>query len=147
MKKAWIENERIRDICPGDPNELYHPDIAKLYDTEVPDEAENGDGWVDGKLIKPVIPKPVEPEPVAPTPPKVSPVEFKMLFTSAERIAIAEAHKTNLILEDAYDILEDPRLTYVDLALQSNIDLIDYMVSLKLITPARAVQIKAGVIL
>lgn len=55
--KAWIENERIRDIAHSDPFEIYHPDVAKFYDTEVPDNAENGDGWVNGKLIKPVIPE------------------------------------------------------------------------------------------
>ena len=35
MKKAWIENDRIRDIALGNPDELYHPDVAKFYDTEV----------------------------------------------------------------------------------------------------------------
>lgn len=52
MKYAWIENDRIRDIAFGDPSNLYHADVAKFYDTEVPDEAENGDGWVNGQLIK-----------------------------------------------------------------------------------------------
>ena len=57
--KAWIENEKIRDIAHSDPFEIYHPDVAKFYDTEVPTDAENGDGWVKGKLIKPVISEPV----------------------------------------------------------------------------------------
>lgn len=52
MKFAWIEDNRIRDIAPGNPAEFYHPDVAVFYDTEVPDEAENGDGWVDGVLVK-----------------------------------------------------------------------------------------------
>ena len=59
MKYAWIENDKIRDICQGgDPEKHYHPDIAKLYDTQVPDDAENGDGWVNGKIVKPVVPEP-----------------------------------------------------------------------------------------
>lgn len=64
MRKAWVENERIRDIAPGNPTDWYHPDVAVFYDTEVPDEAENGDWWANGKLIKPepyvppVVPKP-----------------------------------------------------------------------------------------
>jgi hypothetical protein len=62
MKYAWIENDRVRDVCHGDPNECYHPDVAKFYDTQVPDDATNGDGWVGGALVKP------EPPP-APTPP------------------------------------------------------------------------------
>ena len=53
MKYAWIENQRIRDIAFGDPNGLYHPDVAKFYDTQVPDDAVNGDGWVNGVLVKP----------------------------------------------------------------------------------------------
>ena len=62
MKHAWIENDKIRDICQGgEPAEHYHPDIAKFYDTQVPDNAVNGDGWVNGALVKP------EPAP-APTP-------------------------------------------------------------------------------
>jgi hypothetical protein len=63
--KAWIENERIRDIAHSDPFEIYHPDVAVFYDTEVPDDAVNGDGWIDGQLVKPVIPEPV-PTPIPP---------------------------------------------------------------------------------
>ena len=43
MPKAWIENNIIRDICHwGDPFDFFHPDVAKLYDTDVPDTAEKG---------------------------------------------------------------------------------------------------------
>lgn len=62
MKYAWIENQKIRDIAPGNPEQFYHPDIAKLYNTQVPDDATNGDGWVNGQLIKPE-PIVFEPEP------------------------------------------------------------------------------------
>ena len=65
MKYAWIENEQIRDICQGgEPDKHYHPDVAALYDTQVPDNAENGDGWVNGQVVKPVIPEP-QPQPVS----------------------------------------------------------------------------------
>ena len=57
MKYAWIENQRIRDIAPGNPVEFYHSDVAVFYDTQVPDDAVNGDGWVNGALVKPVIPE------------------------------------------------------------------------------------------
>jgi len=63
MKYAWIENNKVRDIAPGNPAELYHPDVAAYYTTQVPDDAVNGDGWVNGALVKPVIPEPT-PEPV-----------------------------------------------------------------------------------
>jgi len=67
MKKAWIENSVIRDIAQGNPAQIYHPDIAAFYNVDVPDEAENGDGWVNKKLVKRVIPDVVEPEPAART--------------------------------------------------------------------------------
>lgn len=63
MKSAWIENDRIRDIAPGNPAEFYHPDVAAFYDTQVPDNAENGDGWVNGQLVKPEPPAPPAPAP------------------------------------------------------------------------------------
>lgn len=58
MKFAWIEDDRIRDIAPGIPAECYHPDVAVFYDTQVPDDAANGDGWVNGQLVKPEPPAP-----------------------------------------------------------------------------------------
>lgn len=65
MRKAWIEDDRIRDLAPGsDPFDWYHPDVAKFYDTEVPDNAENGDGFKNGVLTK---------RPVSPPPPPVPP--------------------------------------------------------------------------
>ena len=64
MKYAWIENEVIRDICQGgNPEDCYTPNVAAYYDTLVPDEAVNGDGWVNGQLV-PIPPAP--PSPPAP---------------------------------------------------------------------------------
>ena len=62
MKYAWIENDKIRDVAHSNPAEIYHPDVAALYTTQVPDDAVNGDGWVNGALVKPVV---VEPTPAA----------------------------------------------------------------------------------
>lgn len=144
MRKAWIENDRIRDICPGDPAELYHLDIAAFYDTDVPDDAANGDGWVNGQLVKPEPPAPVEPPEQVATPPKVSPVEFKLLFTSAERVAIKAARASDPVVDDFYDIIEDPRLTHVDLGLQSTKDALGYMASRGLLTAERVEEILSG---
>jgi hypothetical protein len=53
MLWAWVENDKIRDVCRGgDPSLCYHPDVAAYYNTQVPDNAENNDGWVNGQLIK-----------------------------------------------------------------------------------------------
>lgn len=61
MKYAWIENGKVRDIAPGNPTEFYHPDVAVFYNTQVPDNAVNGDGWVNGALVKPEVVTPAAP--------------------------------------------------------------------------------------
>ena len=142
MKKAWIENGKIRDICPGNPKELYHPDVAKFYTSDVPDEAENGDLWDGDKLTKPEIVI-VVPEPV-PLHPKVSTVEFKLLFTSQERIKIKAAKETDPVLADFFEIVEDPRLTQVDLGLASTQGAIQYLAGQGLIDQARVNEILLG---
>jgi hypothetical protein len=64
MKYAWIENNKVRDICQGgEPAEHYHPDVAVFYNTQVPDDAANGDGWVNGQLVKPEPPTIPDPAP------------------------------------------------------------------------------------
>lgn len=143
MKKAWVENSRIRDVCHGNPDECYHPDIAIKYDTDVPDDAENGDTFENGVLTKkPVIaaPEPVEPEVVQPT---VSPVEFKLLFSSQERIAIKTSNDP--IVQDFFELVNDPRLTQVNLALKSTQDALDYMTAVGLLAVGRKDEIVTGV--
>ena len=51
MKKAWIENNKVRDIAQGNPAEIYHPDIAIHYSTDVPDDVENGASLVNGSWV------------------------------------------------------------------------------------------------
>lgn len=53
MKYAWIENNQIRDICPGNPAEHYTPQVAAFYNTEVADDVENGAEYKDGKWVNP----------------------------------------------------------------------------------------------
>lgn len=67
MKKAWIENGRVRDVSPGNPEECYTAEVAKFYDTDVPDEANNGDFFENGVWSPaPVyVPPAIEPEPSA----------------------------------------------------------------------------------
>jgi hypothetical protein len=67
MRKAWVENNVIRDIAHANPDSIYHPDIAAFYTVSVPDNAANGDGWVNGKVVKPVPAPVVEPTPAART--------------------------------------------------------------------------------
>ena len=145
MKFAWIENDRIRDISTGNPAERYHPDVAVHYSTGVPDEAENGDWWVEGRLVKPEPPVPVEfPSPVH-TFPKVSPVEFKLLFTAQERVGIKASRGSDPVIDDFMGIIEDPRLTVVDLGLGSTQDGLAYIVSKGLLTEERKAEVLQGV--
>jgi len=56
MKKAWIENNRVRDIAPGEPTEIYHPDVAVLYDTDIPDDIVPGAELIGGVWTNPLPP-------------------------------------------------------------------------------------------
>lgn len=80
-KKAWVKNgDFVHDVCQGgDPFEFYHPDIAKFYTVDVPDDIVHGatlkDGvWVNAPLPPLVVldpPKPLPPaDPVTPETPK-----------------------------------------------------------------------------
>jgi hypothetical protein len=146
MKKAWIENGFIRDVAHTDPTQIYHPDIAAFYTDDVPDDAENGDGWDGTTLTKPAPPVPAPtPTPEAPKPPKVTVIEYKMLFTSAERIAVKAS--LDPIIVDLQELMNDPRTVNVDLSLQSISDALDYMTALGLIAEGRKEQILTGQVL
>lgn len=143
MKYAWIDNAQIRDIAHGNPEEIYHPDIAKFYDTEVPDDAENGDGWVNGALVnRPAPTPPPAPEPVEAVPPKVDVITYKMLFTSVERIATKAS--TDPVIIDLQDLMNDPRTQNVDLALKSVQDALDYMTYIGILAVGRKAEILTG---
>lgn len=144
MKFAWIENSVIRDIATGDPAELYHPDVAVHYRTKVPDDAAAGDRWENGTLIKPEVVVPPPPEPEVPVFPKVSPIEFKLLFTPQERVAIKAVRATDPMVADFYEIVEDPRLTHVDLGLGSVQQALGYLTQLGLLAPGRMEEILTG---
>lgn len=144
MKHARIENHCIIDIAPGEPGAFYPQEIAALYDVLVPDTAGVGDMLIGDSVVKKVEPRTATQSGMAPPAPKLSPVEFKLLFTPQERIAIKAARLTDPVLADGYEILEDPRLTQVDLGLGSVRDLINYMVGIDLLTPARRDQVLSG---
>lgn len=78
--------------------------------------------------------------------PKISPVQFKLLFAPAERVAMGAAQATDPVLQDFFGIVNDPRLTFVDLGLQSTKDAVAYLVGKKLITQARADEVLAGIV-
>jgi hypothetical protein len=142
MKYAWIENDKIRDVAHGNPSEIFHADVAKFYDTQVPDEAVNGQGWDGINLIPIPVPVIVIPEPQPVVPPKVSAIEYKMLFTVQERIAIKTS--TDVIIQDLYELLNDQRVATIDLSLKSISDALDYMTALNILVVGRKAEILLG---
>lgn len=91
-----------------------------------------------------VVEQPViAPTPVAVT---VTPIQFKQLFTSAERIAIKNARPTDEIIDDFMTIVDDPNLTAIDLSRASTVEFLDYLVSSSIITAERKDAIKSGVV-
>ena len=70
------------------------------------------------------------PEAPAPERPRVGPVEFKLLFTSPERLKLKELRAGDLALDDFFEIIEDSRLDYVDLSLGSTAAGVDHCLSL-----------------
>ncbi len=82
-KLAWIEDGRIRDIAHTDPTTIYTPNIAAHYDTEVPDEAVNGDFFANGVLTPPPKPEPF----VQPVVPRTISAEYvRAALTLAEKV-------------------------------------------------------------
>lgn len=51
--KAWIENNTVRDIAQGIPSEVYMPEIAALYNTDIPDGTERGATLIDDVWTNP----------------------------------------------------------------------------------------------
>ena len=127
MKHAWVENNIVRDTCTGDPADAYHPDVAVHYSTTVDDWVVAGAALVDGQWVNPVFSLSItayaEPDIT------VSPVEFKLLWTSAERIAAKDLQATDTVIADFFEILNDSRLTLVNLSLGSTQDGVDYLLA------------------
>ena len=149
-KYARIINNTAIDVVESDPRLLFHPTIAADF-ISVPDEVKNNSKLVEGVWVAPPetpIPEPVQEsiDPPVSNDIKVSPPEFKLLFTVQERVAIKEARATNPIVDDFYNIVEDPRLTHVNLSLQSTKDALLYLTSLGLITEDRRLIILSGTV-
>lgn len=138
MKWARIENDTAIEVTDIDPAGRYAP---SLIWHEVPDDVVANSKLVDGEWVHPpaveIVPAEPEPSPL----PLLSPVEFKLLFTAEERIAIRSAKDSDPVVFDMWDILDDPRLTQVDRNLQSTKDSILYLVSAGFLTAERGDEI------
>ena len=59
----------------------------------------------------------------------------------SERLAINPLKQTDEIIKDWFEILDDSRLTFVDLGLKSTQDVLNYLVTLGILTEDRKLQI------
>lgn len=141
MKYARIINNIAVDVVPNDPYTLFTPEIAAQFE-EVPDNVNHLSSWNGNKWIDYVEPeKPILTAQI----PIISPVEFKLLFTPSERLAIKSARETDAILDDLFTILDDPRLKEVNLNLESNKAVVAYLESKGLVTSERKAEIMTGI--
>jgi hypothetical protein len=131
MKYAWIENDKVRDVAHSNPAEIYHPDVAVFYNTQVPDNAANGDGWVNGALVKP---EPSEP-PEAPTP---APRQWTI---DNFRTGMTLAEKTKWDNNSAPEIITVKAELPKELA--GATELLDFLVSASVISAATKAKILA----
>lgn len=142
-KFAWVENNVIRDLCNGDPAELYHPDVAVHYSTPVGDNVEKDFVLVNGEWAAPVVPEIPAPVEVLQRTIEITPMDFKLRFTSQERVAIAAARATDPVIEDFYSILNDTRLTTLSLEDQNVLSFVAHLQSVGLVDAERATAILA----
>lgn len=142
MKYARIVNGIAVDVRTDSPEGFFTPGIVSEF-VNVPDNVE--DHWIltGTDWNAPVIPEPVVVEPLIPI---ISPVEFKLLFTPQERLAIKAEQANDAILDDLFSILDDPRLKEINLNLESNKAVMEYLQSKGLITADRKAEIMTGII-
>jgi hypothetical protein len=127
---AIINNEKVSNIVESESS------LASSRGwIEAPGNVGIGDLYVNGSFVKVLTSEDSK---------KVSPIQFKLLFTFAEAVAIRSAISTDQILEEFYKIIDDPRLTEVDLSLSAVSSGIDYLIAKGLIAPERKQEILNG---
>lgn len=138
---ARIINDVAIDVSP-DPQNHFHPDIVVEF-VAVPGTVVIGSTRDANGIWTAPVPAAAQTQ-IAAVAPKTSPVEFKLLFSAQERVAIKVVRATDPVLDDFFSLVDDPRLTHVDLGLQSTKDAIAYLVTGGLLTQTRADEILAG---
>ncbi len=53
MKKAWIENGKVRDVAHDNPFLIFTPEVAAFYATDVPDGTKPGAVIANGVWTNP----------------------------------------------------------------------------------------------
>lgn len=140
-KFARIINGTAIDVCLN-PKDNFHPLIAAEFVT-VPENVEVGHSLINGvwtAAIKEdifVVDSNIYSI-------KIAPIDFKLLLTPTERVAVNQVKATDALVNDFFSLVEDPRMTTVDLGLQSTKDIINHLVTINILTPQRAEDILAN---
>lgn len=142
VKFARLVGGYVQETIQFDPNGVFHQDVAKQY-IPCPEYVEQGWQLIGIEWVAPAVPEP------APTRlPVLSPVQFKMCFTAAERISLKTLRANDPIVDDWMTILDDPRLSGVDLNLASTQAAVDYLIGkVEGFSVERAAQVKVGQVL
>lgn len=101
------------EVCSAEAHATHEPTLAATF-IECPDSVTAGATLISGTW-QAFVP----PEPPAPRPPRVTPPQFFLLFTMAEQVALEGLRSSTPWLNLFFKRLEDPRLTEVDLSLES----------------------------
>jgi hypothetical protein len=147
----------VAEVVVFDPTTTFTHEIAALFQPQEPGMVYRAE-FRDGQWVAPPEPDPA-PEPIENMQPafrtELTPPEFKLQFTSAERIAMRAARAyagtdetklaTQAVIDDWFDIIDDPRLTTVDLKHESTQQGVAFLVASGILTQARADEVLAGV--
>lgn len=133
------EDGLVLETCEHDPNECFHPDIAKEFQV-IPQGAEPGDSVISGKIVKAVVRDPL---------PVQSPLEQRLVprndflnaLTRVERIAINDVANDDAELKDFLALLEING--HFDLEQGEDIALLDRLQAEGVLSEASVTAIKA----
>lgn len=135
------------EVVDFDPAERFHPEIAALFTpvaaSVVVGSVLKGKSWTHPK------PEAVEAA-AAPRRVKLSPPEYLLQYTAEERVAIRKAakeseHPAQAFLADWLEIINDPRLTTIDVSLPQTRAGHDALVATGFLSAERKAEIEAGV--
>ena len=135
MRYAWIDEGSISDICDGNPDMAYHPTVAAYYTEMVSEEERAGDTWDGAMWHHPPTPDPPTAPPVVPVKQPITRVDFLLRFSGQERISIRLARKTDPVIEDLWDILDQLNEVYLDHP--TMVEGVAYLESAGFISPGR----------
>ena len=113
MPYAYIRNGQVDHISDSPNEELSAANAVIHFECE----CAIGDTFDGEKFTPPVIDL---------VPPTVDRVCFKMLWSSAERVAIKKLRTTDATIADFWELLEDPQTTIVRMHLMSVRGAIEY---------------------